>query len=43
MWLDISLHELLGDELVNEKAPVHGADEGLRELPQLDSNQQPLD
>ncbi len=43
-WLDISLHDLLGDGLINAKAPVRGADEGLSEkLPQLDSNQQPLD
>lgn len=40
----ISLGELLGSQLINEKSPRPAVrDEGLEELPQLDSNQQPLD
>ncbi|MGO1662587.1 MAG: helix-turn-helix domain-containing protein [Micrococcaceae bacterium] len=40
----ISLGELLGSSLVNEKSPRPATrDEGLGELPRLDSNQQPFD
>ncbi|MGP9584997.1 helix-turn-helix domain-containing protein [Micrococcaceae sp. AOP34-BR2-30] len=40
----VSLGELLGSSLVNEKGPRPAVrDEGLGELPRLDSNQQPFD
>lgn len=41
--LDLSLSELMGQSLVNEKVPVRKADEDHEKLPQLDSNQQPFD
>lgn len=41
---NISLGELLGNSLVNEKSPRPAMrDEGFDELPRLDSNQQPFD
>lgn len=42
--MNISLIELLGENLVTQKYPhPAGRDEGGNSLPQLDSNQQPLD
>lgn len=42
--MDITLSELLGERILNEKHPRPAMrDEGDGQLPQLDSNQQPLD
>ena len=42
--MDITLSELLGERILNEKHPRPAVrDEGDSQLPQLDSNQQPLD
>ena len=42
--LEITLGELMGSELLNARGPHPDVqDEGLSELPRLDSNQQPFD